>query len=557
MIEELTPALVAVSLLIIAGIVPALTVSLSALMLWRYRRAVARNMALTGGYDGRPAPPQPGAAASGADRAAGGEQLMRAALVSMRRATLARVLAGLAFAIVFATAAQFVFPLRLGVAGFLLGVWIYFWPAILARLLLVPASPGVRVGWVLAYGIACVPLLMWAGTIADLAPMHFGAFELPARPSATPRTVMATWMVASGIPSVLTLLCFNRWVRAVAPLVLALVSTAVAGALAAVFGLFSPPGVDAAVALSTWLEVHPGWLILTVALGSLAGFGALGWALARWVGGSYRRKACSELGLLTDAMILVFAVWYAMWLTFGGLQWAATAPVALVAGKLAQATVRRRPPRPASAPACGLTFLRVFSLGRRSERLLDAVAAYWRHVGSVQMITGPDLARGLVQPHQFLDFLAGRLGAHFVRDADSLTRALAGVDRSPDPDGRFRINSFFCHADSWQAVLPKILERGDVVLMDLRSYAASNAGCTHELCELVRYVPLQRLVLVTDPTTDEAFLHETLRATWAALPQSSPNRAHAPEELRLLHQSSRRADPRVVIRRLCEAAGAA
>ena len=120
------------------------------------------------------------------------------------------------------------------------------------------------------------------------------------------------------------------------------------------------------------------------------------------------------------------------------------------------AAASRIPGRELNATA-GLTFLRVFSLGRRSEALLDSVARYWRHIGSVQMIAGPDLARSTVQPHQFLDFLSGKLTRHFVRDRASLERRMAERDHAPDPDGRFRINNFFCHADSWQAVLPRIL----------------------------------------------------------------------------------------------------
>ena len=94
------------------------------------------------------------------------------------------------------------------------------------------------------------------------------------------------------------------------------------------------------------------------------------------------------------------------------------------------------------------------------------------------MITGPDVALSTVQPHQFLDFLSGKLTRHFVRDQASLERSLAERDRAQDPDGRFRINNFFCHADSWQSALPRLVEDGDAVLMDLRSFSATNTGAS-------------------------------------------------------------------------------
>jgi hypothetical protein len=35
---------------------------------------------------------------------------------------------------------------------------------------------------------------------------------------------------------------------------------------------------------------------------------------------------------------------------------------------------------------------------------------------------------------------------------------LAERDHVQDPDGRFRINNFFCHADSWRSALPRLVE---------------------------------------------------------------------------------------------------
>lgn len=202
-----------------------------------------------------------------------------------------------------------------------------------------------------------------------------------------------------------------------------------------------------------------------------------------------------------------------------------------------------------------LVFLRVFSLGRRSDGLLEAVARYWRHLGSVQMITGPDVARSTVQPHQFLDFLSGKLTRHFVNDQASLTRSLAERDRSPDPDNRFRINNFFCHDDSWQPALLELVKVGDIVLMDLRSFSAANAGCIHELRLLVREVPLGRCLLVVDRTTDEAFLERTIQEAWEALPPDASNRGRSPGDMTIYRFEPGTVVLRGLVRRLCEAAG--
>ena len=51
MLEEVTPEVVGSSLLLIIFVTPILTLLLSALLLWGYRRAVARAMAASTAFD--------------------------------------------------------------------------------------------------------------------------------------------------------------------------------------------------------------------------------------------------------------------------------------------------------------------------------------------------------------------------------------------------------------------------------------------------------------------------------------------------------------------------
>ena len=83
----------------------------------------------------------------------------------------------------------------------------------------------------------------------------------------------------------------------------------------------------------------------------------------------------------------------------------------------------------------------------------------------MQLIAGPDLAQSTAQPHQLLDFVAGRLSRHFIGDARSVEAAMSEVDRAAGRDGWHRVHSFFCRADTWQAVLARMVAQGDVVLM--------------------------------------------------------------------------------------------
>jgi hypothetical protein len=175
------------------------------------------------------------------------------------------------------------------------------------------------------------------------------------------------------------------------------------------------------------------------------------------------------------------------------------------------------------AQALKLLVLRVFSLGTRSERLFANFTKLWRHMGSVQLIAGPDLATSTVEPHEFLDFLAGRLQRRFITGPDTLEQRLSETEQRRDNDGRFRITDFFCHDDTWQMVFDRLKKDSDVVLMDLRGFSQSNRGCMFEIKELLDGMLLRHIVFVVDRTTDERFLSQVLADTWANATKASPN----------------------------------
>jgi hypothetical protein len=175
-------------------------------------------------------------------------------------------------------------------------------------------------------------------------------------------------------------------------------------------------------------------------------------------------------------------------------------------------------------------------------------------VGNVRLIAGADLALSSVAPQQFLAFVSGKLSQLFIRD---LSRACGlALDNRRDADGRFRINDLFCHANTWQTILSKLIRDTDVVLMDLRNFTRKNAGCIFELKELINSMQFHRLVFVIDDTTDRNFLERKLTEFWRDLRSDSPNAGLPafvlrPFELRALtHRSTLN-----LLRRLCAAAG--
>ena len=178
----------------------------------------------------------------------------------------------------------------------------------------------------------------------------------------------------------------------------------------------------------------------------------------------------------------------------------------------------------AGRPPARLLLLRTFGFRRRSERFFDLLGARWRYAGPIQLIAAPDLAARSIDPDEFLDFLSGRLRHRFIIEPGDLERRFAEVDNRPDPDGRYRVNEFFCGNDAWRPAVTRLMAESDLVAMDLRGFSAGNQGCLFELQSLIDTVPVARVVLLTDKSTDAPFLRQTLAECWQRMDAASPNR---------------------------------
>jgi hypothetical protein len=239
-------------------------------------------------------------------------------------------------------------------------------------------------------------------------------------------------------------------------------------------------------------------------------------------------------------------------LAFEGALWTLAAVLAFAAHKVvARAGFALRGRRQPARSAPRLLVLRVFALGERSERLFESVQRHWRHVGTVSVIAGPDLATSTVEPHEFLDFVTGRLARRFIGGPAALEQRLAETVPRRDRDGRFRVAEFFCHGHAWRTVFSLLAARSDAVLMDLRGFRADHAGCVFEVQTLVQAVRLGRIVLVHDRTTDRELLERTARQAWSARPALTHDGEAA--SLRLVRYSRSDEFPRL-LRAVCMAA---
>lgn len=150
------------------------------------------------------------------------------------------------------------------------------------------------------------------------------------------------------------------------------------------------------------------------------------------------------------------------------------------------------------------------------------------------MIAGPDLVTATIEPHEFLEFVSGRLSRQFIASETDLNSKVASLDTKPDFDSRYRVNEFFCRRDTWQAAMERLATQSDAVLMDLRSFRPDNQGCIFEIGRLLDRVDLARVVFLIDTTTDRAFLESTFHSLWREVDAASPNLSSTAPTVRLL-----------------------
>lgn len=451
------------------------------------------------------------------------DTLFREMLRSPWRMGVIQLLGGLAYAAVMACVWQITADGSLRLVRTLFLMWTYLWPLVLVLRLVAGSTRRTRIV---------------VGSIYFAILTTLGGMALIVRGTTTPGQLAYVWTSTNVPPTLLMLVFLNRRVRAVGPLVIAFTVVAMLGANVALWLARPEDGLAFVSAAATGI----------VPCGVLGAFGLI------WLRRRYERGQVSDQSLMIDALWLVFGVVQSMELVFSGTVWLLAGAGALLVHKLVNVGLVPQMGRYARVhtPAV-LLLLRVFSLGRRSERLFDALTTHWRYIGPVRLIAGPDLATTTVEPHEFLDFVIGRLGRRFIDGSEALERRLTETRPFVDRDGRFRVGEFFCHDDTWRTVLARLTGGADAVLMDVRDFGRTNAGCVFELQALVNVVPLARITLVYDHTTDRLFLDETLREAWDGH-GASANRDAPLEALKLVLYEGSGALP-LLLRTLCAAAG--
>ena len=423
------------------------------------------------------------------------------------RAAAVYAVAGLCYAIVMAISHLAATNSTL---SFVPWLWIYAWPVVLAINIVAVATWRTKLMIVSAYFIILAALY---------------AIAVVKNPALTWSQIANQWLNTNLLATVLLLAFLNRSFRAVGPLVLIVMLLAVTGSNLALIIVYNNARLRTSIAEFAKALGLGDYIVTGLVVLGFAVFGVVGWLTLQWIVVWYKGKRISDQSITIDAIWLLFGAIQSIDLIFEGAIWFLAVLLAIVIYKVVTwagfSLLGYKTSSSQKSPT--LLLLRVFSLGKRSEHLFDALAMHWRYVGSIRLIAGPDLATSTVEPHEFLDFLSGKLARRFIDNSQTLDLRLSEMDLETDPDGRFRVNDFFCHEDTWRMVLSWLVDESNVVLMDLRGFSSQNAGCIFEISELINTVPLGRVLFIIDDTTEELFLRQVMQQSWDHMRPTSPN----------------------------------
>jgi hypothetical protein len=101
-----------------------------------------------------------------------------------------------------------------------------------------------------------------------------------------------------------------------------------------------------------------------------------------------------------------------------------------------------------------------------------------------------------------------------------------------DTYGSYPVYAALCHDSFWKAAVDILLERADIVLLDLSGYHWDNLGTGYELQRVIDRFPIERCVFLADPThTDRPFLESQIQRAWSQMAAGSPNAGEAPRQV--------------------------
>ena len=192
-------------------------------------------------------------------------------------------------------------------------------------------------------------------------------------------------------------------------------------------------------------------------------------------------------------------------------------------------------------PPLHIVYLRVFENGARARTF---VRGAWREFGYVYLLrsaasVGPAEFRRHAREQRLSELVVGSEGGFRARLARARTepdppgwhrvRTVAGTAVAAyDRYGAYPVCAPMCAGAFWKRALDILLERADLVVLDLAGYQEHYRGTQFELQRIVDTVPAEKVLLLADPWSRTRFLADQVRLAWSRMSAHSPNAGRGP-----------------------------
>lgn len=183
-----------------------------------------------------------------------------------------------------------------------------------------------------------------------------------------------------------------------------------------------------------------------------------------------------------------------------------------------------------------IVYLRLFD---NQPRIRTFIEGAWREFGYVHLLRSADA----VTAPEFRDARrTGDLTGLFVSDPATMLAALDRAPADPLPKGRYKIRriapttirvrdrygsypvrAVLCHGGFWREAVDLLLDRADLVALDLSGYTDRNLGTRYELQRVIDRIPVEQVVFLRDQWSKKRYLEAEIQQAWSQMAAGSPN----------------------------------
>lgn len=246
--------------------------------------------------------------------------------------------------------------------------------------------------------------------------------------------------------------------------------------------------------------------------------------------GSIRPSRLSLIGVFWMLVTIINLNWYAKERGLPAILFCILA-IALIIFYIFQIQTQRRlleKKIPYHLPL-NLLALRVFG-SKHLSNFLEIISG-WKVVGTINRLDGFDTVGE--KASDFFNYIRGRVKDSIIENDEELKTGLKRFSSSPDKQLAFPANSMQCTNATWKTAIQHLIENADVIVLDLSNLSEKNQGVAYELGKLFNEVPLRKILLLIDYSTDRKVLQKILDQSWGAMSVSSPNHSDENAEIKL------------------------